>query len=250
MTFLELAIAWVIGKALDQAAKKFGPSSTPARPPRTPPAARIPPTARRPGPTVTTATSAPPWPQVVPRGLPPFPGAGWTPDNPPPPAVVSRAHALLPQLWAHGEGTWKPEQTAGRWIVYRASMTGPEGDKKGVVAFRQSAHAAFLTPPDAPPDDDDDVGPPIVTPGEPVQQASASRPVSSPASTALPTLRRGAKGEEVRIAQRALKIAADGDFGPGTENAVRAFQRSRGLTPDGIIGPITWGALLGGAKAA
>ena len=64
-------------------------------------------------------------------------------------------------------------------------------------------------------------------------------------STALPVLRRGSKGAEVKILQSHLGIASDGSFGPGTENAVRAFQRSRGLTPDGVVGAQTWGALLG-----
>jgi peptidoglycan hydrolase-like protein with peptidoglycan-binding domain len=36
----------------------------------------------------------------------------------------------------------------------------------------------------------------------------------------------------------------DSDFGPLTEEAVKAFQRSRGLTDDGIVGRLTWEALL------
>jgi len=74
-----------------------------------------------------------PWPQVVPAGLPAFPGHGWTPDNPPPAAVQSRAWALLHQLWTGGAGTFKTEQTGGRWITYQAQ---PMGTKRGVVAYR------------------------------------------------------------------------------------------------------------------
>jgi peptidoglycan L-alanyl-D-glutamate endopeptidase CwlK len=37
--------------------------------------------------------------------------------------------------------------------------------------------------------------------------------------------------------------AIDGDFGPGTEAAVIAFQRSEGLVPDGVVGPQTAQAL-------
>jgi peptidoglycan hydrolase-like protein with peptidoglycan-binding domain len=37
----------------------------------------------------------------------------------------------------------------------------------------------------------------------------------------------------------------DGIFGPVTKNAVQQFQRDSGLDDDGIIGPLTWGALDG-----
>ncbi|MGH9263292.1 MAG: peptidoglycan-binding domain-containing protein [Acidimicrobiales bacterium] len=66
------------------------------------------------------------------------------------------------------------------------------------------------------------------------------------------TLRKGATGQPVKNAQ-ALLIAhgadlqgIDGKFGPRTEAAARAFQQSRGLGDDGIVGPETWGALLRG----
>ncbi|WP_366934908.1 peptidoglycan-binding protein [Pyxidicoccus fallax] len=64
-----------------------------------------------------------------------------------------------------------------------------------------------------------------------------------------PTLRPGAKGEPVRALQQRLNTlgfnsgTADGSFGPKTEAAVKAFQKSRGLTADGIVGPKTWDKL-------
>jgi len=61
-------------------------------------------------------------------------------------------------------------------------------------------------------------------------------------------LRRGDKGAEVRAVQSELKkhghnIALDGDFGPATETAVKAFQKAHGLSVDGIVGPNTLAAL-------
>jgi cell wall-associated NlpC family hydrolase len=51
------------------------------------------------------------------------------------------------------------------------------------------------------------------------------------------------RGGKVALLQRALGIAADGVFGPGTKRAVRQFQRGHGLTADGVVGPATWAAL-------
>ncbi len=59
-----------------------------------------------------------------------------------------------------------------------------------------------------------------------------------------PTLRRGARGDLVKQIQNELEVDADGIFGPGTEAALRQFQRDNGLVPDGIVGPQTWAALL------
>ena len=58
-------------------------------------------------------------------------------------------------------------------------------------------------------------------------------------------LRRGSKGDGVKIMQEALGIGADGIFGPGTERALKAWQAANGLTADGIAGPATFAKLLG-----
>ncbi len=57
------------------------------------------------------------------------------------------------------------------------------------------------------------------------------------------TLRRGDRGPLVERVQDKVGVAADAIFGPGTEAAVRQFQRSSGIVPDGIVGPKTWAAI-------
>lgn len=57
-------------------------------------------------------------------------------------------------------------------------------------------------------------------------------------------LRKGCKGDGVKIMQEALGIGADGDFGPGTERALKAWQAANGLTADGVAGPATFAKLL------
>ncbi len=44
--------------------------------------------------------------------------------------------------------------------------------------------------------------------------------------------------------QRALNISADGNFGPQTESAVKAYQKRKGLAVDGIVGHATWNTLF------
>ena len=66
---------------------------------------------------------------------------------------------------------------------------------------------------------------------------------SRPASTTV--LRRGSRGPEVAAMQSRLGLTADGDFGPGTERAVREWQAANGLVADGIAGPATLSKLLG-----
>ena len=50
-------------------------------------------------------------------------------------------------------------------------------------------------------------------------------------------------GLHVQGLQHLLHIYPDGKFGPLTEEAVKEFQTSHGLTADGIVGAKTWAAL-------
>ena len=53
----------------------------------------------------------------------------------------------------------------------------------------------------------------------------------------------GSKGESVKKVQELLGLKADGDFGPGTEKAVKAFQKNSGLPVTGVVDQATLKAL-------
>lgn len=63
---------------------------------------------------------------------------------------------------------------------------------------------------------------------------------------ALPACELGHEGTAVRVVQSLLTVGVDGKFGPQTLRAVRAFQVARGLSADGVVGPLTWNALASG----
>jgi hypothetical protein len=56
-------------------------------------------------------------------------------------------------------------------------------------------------------------------------------------------LKKGTRGKEVKQLQEYLEIGADGVFGPGTEAAVKKWQKENSLVTDGIVGPKTWEAM-------
>lgn len=81
-----------------------------------------------------------------------------------------------------------------------------------------------------------------------------------PADPNTPKLVRGSIGNVVAALQKGLLTYAgagaptdpgpsDGNFGPRTESAVRAYQTERGLAADGIVGDQTWWVPAGAAGA-
>ena len=79
-----------------------------------------------------------------------------------------------------------------------------------------------------------------------------------PADPNTSLLVRGDSGNVVTALQKGLKKygtpatdpgAVDGDFGPKTEGAVKAYQQDRGVQADGAVGDQTWWAPAGAAGA-
>jgi peptidoglycan hydrolase-like protein with peptidoglycan-binding domain len=53
-------------------------------------------------------------------------------------------------------------------------------------------------------------------------------------------LGKGMAGEPVKLLQQKLGVTADGQFGPGTENALREYQAKEKIAVDGVAGPDTF----------
>lgn len=84
------------------------------------------------------------------------------------------------------------------------------------------------------------------------EKATEPAPKAESAVTVkLSVLRKGSEGDQVKALQRMLYAMGydvgpvDGIFGSKTEAAVRAYQKNKGLTVDGIVGQQTWTKLLG-----
>jgi cell wall-associated NlpC family hydrolase len=58
------------------------------------------------------------------------------------------------------------------------------------------------------------------------------------------SLKIGSTGEDVKYLQKALKLKADGDFGPITQGAVKKFQKENKLAETGVVDIKTWEMLL------
>lgn len=72
--------------------------------------------------------------------------------------------------------------------------------------------------------------------------------VEPPAPSVAGMLRLGSRGDEVRelqtlLVRAGIAVTVDGDYGPATRDAVKAFQKASGLTVDGVAGPATRAAL-------
>ena len=97
------------------------------------------------------------------------------------------------------------------------------------------------------------------TPSTSPTPTSRPTPSSSPSPTREPApapnvIRPGDSGPKVRALQQRLAAlgywlgAVDGDFGPITQQAVFALQKSAGIARDGVVGPDTERALARGVR--
>jgi len=58
-------------------------------------------------------------------------------------------------------------------------------------------------------------------------------------------VKQGSKGPSAALVQAIIGAKADGDFGPKSVAALKAWQTANGLTADGSVGPVTWKKMFG-----
>jgi hypothetical protein len=78
---------------------------------------------------------------------------------------------------------------------------------------------------------------------------SLGRTIMSGSISPWPVVESGSNEHPIKTLQHLLRargqnVAVDGEFGPNTTAAVKAFQASHGLAADGVVGPLTWAALV------
>ena len=85
----------------------------------------------------------------------------------------------------------------------------------------------------------------------PVTTASTNQPAVKAAEVNqkseeynMKTIRKGSKGNMVKVWQIIVGATPDGNFGGGTESKTKSWQSNHGLSADGVVGPKSWKAGL------
>ena len=134
--------------------------------------------------------------------------------------------AIQTEAYSHGVAAILSKIDRGaEWCAGHKEFATPQG-RKDDPSFDMAAFRALVAG--------------ILASGAAPTPIPAVAPPAPDGAPGLQTIRRGDSGALVTLLQGKVGIAADGDFGPGTEAAVRLFQRAHNVVPDGIVGPKTW----------
>jgi peptidoglycan hydrolase-like protein with peptidoglycan-binding domain len=182
-------------------------------------------------------------------------------------AAAAKAAPTLPNVTS-SSSTWLRSGSRGsevtdlqntlKYLGYDIGSTGVDGifgsrTKSAVEAFQRASHIGV----------DGIVGPQTISALKAATTAkSGGTAAPAPTTTAKPALpnvtsssstwlRSGSSGSNVTNLQKTLiylgysvgSTGADGKFGANTKSGVQAFQRAKGLSADGVVGPKTMSAL-------
>ncbi|MNR86275.1 Spore cortex-lytic enzyme precursor [compost metagenome] len=195
---------------------------------------------------------APTYPVVPPQAV--LPAAVPNPYVVQTPVVVPAANNPLGLAWVEAPVVAQPQTAApsNPLGISWQGMATPAVPQTAVPSNPLGVDWQGMATPAVPPA----VSQPVAKPEPKPEPKPDPKPAPTPAHTPKPAvqgsgplLEKGASGEPVKKLQARLKElgfdpkGVDGDFGPSTEAAVRAFQAAKGLGIDGVVGPTTWGAL-------
>jgi hypothetical protein len=145
--------------------------------------------------------------------------------------IKNNGDGTIQVIEGNTSGTAKGDQRNGGMCVEktRAYVKNKKGILNAVVGWGRPVYAG-------------EENTPLLSKAGVVTEAPVAK-AKKAAPAAFKPLKNGSKGQAVKNVQNLLGLKADGDFGSGTEKAVKAFQSSNKLTQTGIVDVITFKAL-------
>jgi hypothetical protein len=150
--------------------------------------------------------------------------------------VKNNGDGTIQVIEGNTSGTAKGDQRNGGMCVEktRAYVKNKKGILNAVVGWGRPVYAG-----------EENIA--LLSKGESIIPSSsvATKPSAPAEKKEFKPFKIGSKGEAVYKVQTLLGINADGDFGPGTEKAVKAFQKKSSLPVTGIVDQATLKVLRG-----
>jgi len=145
--------------------------------------------------------------------------------------IKNNGDGTIQVIEGNTSGTAKGDQRNGGMCVEktRAYVKNKKGILNAVVGWGRPVYAG-------------EENAPLLSKAGVVTEAPAAK-AKKAAPAVFKPLKNGSKGQAVKNVQTLLGLKADGDFGSGTEKAVKAFQSSNKLAQTGIVDVITFKAL-------
>jgi len=148
--------------------------------------------------------------------------------------IKNNGNGTIQVIEGNTSGTAKGDQRNGGMCVEktRAYVKNKKGIINAVVGWGRPVYAG-------------EENLPLLSKGGAATKPSAATAEASPAPVKkeFKPFKIGSKGESVKKVQELLGLKADGDFGPGTEKAVKAFQKKSSLPVTGVVDQATLKAL-------